>query len=337
MEKSRKAAGPVSLATIAAATDVSISTVSRIVNGQTHRASPETVARVRQAVEALGYKPNQIGRALKQGRSRVVAMLTANLNNPVMAMIASATEAALRDIGHVMTLCDTHDREDLQDEYLQAMRSQSVGGYILVTSIKSPGLAEFVARGEPVVFACRPNPYAADPDAPGAFVGIDNEAAGAAAADRLWARGCRSPAVIGPREGSVVTLEREAGFCRRMTELGIPPDRLARAHAPGLSHLEIGYAATGALFADGSGPDGILCVSDQIAYGVYRFAMERGIRIPDDCPVISIDGSDLNGWIAPWLDSIHVPYAEFGRHIVGQLQAIWRGETPEAAILPFHG
>lgn len=334
MEKSRKAAGPVSLATIAAATGVSISTVSRIVNGQTHRASPETVTRVRQAVEALGYKPNQIGRALKQGRSRVVAMLTANLNNPVMAMIATATEAALRDIGHVMTLCDTHDREDLQDEYLQAMRSQSVGGYILVTNIKSPELAEFVARGEPVVFACRPNPYA--PDTAGAFVGIDNEAAGAAAADRLWTRGCRNPAVIVPLEGSVVTQEREAGFCRRMTELGIPPNRLVRAKAPGLSHLDVGYAAAGSLFAERPGPDGILGVSDQIAYGVYRFAMERGIRIPDDCHVISIDGSDLNGWIAPWLDSIHVPYAEFGRHIVGQLQAIWRGETPEAAILPFH-
>ncbi|BAI76686.1 transcriptional regulator (plasmid) [Azospirillum sp. B510] len=335
MEKSRKAAGPVSLATIAAATDVSISTVSRIVNGQTHRASPETVARVRQAVDRLGYKPNQIGRALKQGKSRVVAMLTANLNNPVMAMIASATEAALRDIGHVMTLCDTHDREDLQDDYLQAMRSQSVGGYILVTNIKSPGLADFVARGEPVVFACRPNPYSSTPDAPGAFVGIDNEAAGAAAADRLWSRGCRTPVVIGPLEGSVVTREREAGFSRRMAELGILPDRLAPARAPGLSHLDVGYAAARTLFAGSTRPDGILCVSDQIAYGVYRAAMERGIRIPDDCLVVSIDGSDLNRWIAPWLESIHVPYAEFGRHIVDQLQTIWRGETPGAALLPF--
>src|SRR4051794_13444990 len=99
----------VSLATIAAEAEVSIATVSRIVNGQTHRASAETTKRVRKAIETLGYQPNQIGRALKRGKSRVVAMLTANLNNPVMATIASSTETALRAAGYVMILCDTHD------------------------------------------------------------------------------------------------------------------------------------------------------------------------------------------------------------------------------------
>ncbi|AWK88105.1 LacI family DNA-binding transcriptional regulator [Azospirillum thermophilum] len=330
MKTGRKSGGAVSLATIAEAANVSISTVSRIVNGQTHRASAQTAERVRQAIEELGYQPNQIGRALKQGKTRVVAMLTANLNNPVMSTIASATEAALRDIGYVMTLCDTHDREDLQDEYLQAMRAQAVQGYILVTNIRSPGLAEIVARKEPVVFACRRNPYK-----PGAFVGIDNLQAGAAAADYLWSHGCREPAVVFPANGSAVTEERVAGFCARMSALGVPASRITKAAAPGNFHLEVGYAAARTLPDGAPWPKGMLCVSDQIAYGVYRCARERNLRIPEDCLIVSIDGSELNSWIAPWLKSIQVPYRDFGLPIVEQLQTIWNGGEPGEVILPF--
>ncbi|WP_241911854.1 LacI family DNA-binding transcriptional regulator [Telmatospirillum siberiense] len=315
-----------SLATVAAAAEVSISTVSRIVNGQTHRASRETIERVRGAIETLGYRPNQLGRALKRGESRVVAMLTANLNNPVMATVASSAEAALRAAGYVMILCDTHDRPELQDEYLKAMRSQAVQGYILVTNVKSPGLAEFVARGEPAVFACRRNPYAS-----GAFVGIDNVGAGADAADYLWSRGCREPAVLFPAQSSSTIEDRLAGFSMRLLELG---GRCSKAEAPGLSHLDVGYEAARSLLDRASLPQGVMCLSDQIAYGAHRLFFERGLRVPDDCVMVSIDGSTLSSWLAPWLTSVRVPYHEFGRHIVDLLGEIWRGEASGERILP---
>ncbi|WP_198148045.1 LacI family DNA-binding transcriptional regulator, partial [Elstera litoralis] len=132
----------ISLATVAARAGVSVSTVSRIVNGETGRASAATVKRVQEAIDAVGYRPNPVGRALRRRESRVVAMLIANLDNPAMATIASSTEAALRSAGYVMILCDTHDRADLQDEYLEAMRAQFVRGFVLVAAVPSPGLAD---------------------------------------------------------------------------------------------------------------------------------------------------------------------------------------------------
>lgn len=323
----RRGGEPVSLATVAAVAEVSISTVSRIVNGQTHRASRETVERVRGAIDSLGYRPNQLGRALKRGESRVVAMLTANLNNPVMATVAASAEAALRAAGYVMILCDTHDRPELQDEYLKAMRSQAVQGYVLVTNVKSPGLAAFVACGEPAVFACRRNPYAS-----GAFVGIDNVRAGAEAADYLWSRGCREPAVLFPTQSSSTIEDRLAGFCMRLEELG---GRCTRVEAPGLSHLDVGCDAARILLDRPSLPPGVMCLSDQIAYGAHRLFFERGLRVPEDCVMVSIDGSTLNSWLAPWLTSVKVPYGEFGTHIVELLEEIWRGETPGERILPY--
>lgn len=336
MDGSTNRLGPpkaASLATVAQEAGVSVATVSRIVNGETGRASAETIARVNAAVAALDYRPNHIGRALRRRESRVVAMLAPNLDNPAMAAIAVSTEAALRDAGYVMILCDTHDRADLQDEYLHAMRSQLVQGYVLVSAVKSPALTEALARAEPIVFVSRRNP-----DGGGAYVGIDNRAAGADAAEHFLSRGIHDLAVIFPAQGSSSTSERVAGFIERLRKHGVPAERIRRASAPGLSHLQVGYGAARALVAAETGasnwPRGLLCVSDMMAYGAFRLAAEQAIAIPERCLVIGIDGNPINAWIAPWLTSVRIPYHDFGAGVVEQLHALWSGRPAADHLLP---
>lgn len=320
----------VSLATVAARAGVSVSTVSRIVNGHTERASAETVARVREAIDAVGYRPNPVGRALRRRESQIVAMLAANLDNPVMATIASSTEAALRSAGYVMILCDTHDRADLQDEYLHAMRAQLVRGFVVVASVPSPGLAELSAQGAPIVFVSR-----RDPAGRGLFVGIDDRKAGAAVADRFVDEGRRSPAVVFPRQASSGSRDRVAGFLDRLSHRGVPPSAIVQAEGSGLSHLQVGYEAAEQIFARGDKPDAMLCVSDQIAYGVRRRALERGIDIGRDCALVSIDGSSLNKWVAPWLASVAIPYTDYGPQILAGLESIWAGSPSADRLLPY--
>ncbi len=110
-----------SINAVAARAGVSIATVSRVINGVANKASPATIVRVKEAIAALDYRPTSAGRALRQRTSRLVAVLAANLANPAMAAIAASAETALRDAGLVMVLCDTHDRPELQDEYLREM------------------------------------------------------------------------------------------------------------------------------------------------------------------------------------------------------------------------
>ncbi|HWX63057.1 LacI family DNA-binding transcriptional regulator [Bradyrhizobium sp.] len=320
-------AAPASLATVAAAAGVSIATVSRIVNGETRRASAETVARVRKAIAAVGYQPNHAGRTLRRRESRLVAMLAPNLDNPVMAAIAASSEAALRAAGYVMILCDTHDSPDLQDEYLNAMRAQVVRGYIMVASVASPVLKDFVAHDAPMVFVNRRPPFGR-----GAFVGIDNLKAGRDAADLLWSAGLRRCGVLSPAQGSSVTRDRIKGFCSRLRALGAT--EILQAEAPGLSHLEVGYEAARRLATRDGWPDGLMCASDQIAYGAYRFAREDGLQIPERCMFVGIDGNRLNRWIAPWLRSIHVTYEDFGQPIVELLDRVWRRGGDAERIMP---
>ena len=324
---SKQRSAPASLATVAAAAGVSIATVSRIVNGETRRASAETVERVRKAIAVVGYQPNHAGRTLRRRESRLVAMLAPNLDNPVMAAIAASTEAALRTAGYVMILCDTHDQPDLQDEYLNAMRSQVVRGYIMVASVPSAVLKDFVADGAPMVFVNRRPPFGR-----GAFVVIDNIKAGADAADMLWSGGLRRCGVLAPAQGSSVTQDRVKGFCSRLRALGAK--EILEAEAPGRSHLDIGYEAAQRLVTSDGWPDGLMCVSDQIAYGAYRLARERNILIPERCMLVGIDGNPLNRWIAPWLRSIQVKYEDFGQPIVELLDHVWRGSSHARRIMP---
>ena len=94
----------------------------------------------------------------------------------------------------------------------------------------------------------------------------------------------------------------------------------------------IGPCATWA--ARAGWPRGMMRARDQIADGAYRLAHETGTRVPDDCILVSIDGSALNAWLAPWLVSVQVPFQEFGARIVERLLDIWAGKPPTDCILP---
>jgi len=124
------------------------------------------------------------------------------------------------------------------------------------------------------------------------------------------------------------------GFIERFVELGLPRKAIRLAEAPGLSHLEVGYAAARKLVSRKRWPSGLLCPSDLMAYGAYRLAFEEGVRVPEECRIVGIDDNKLNTWIAPWLTSVRIPYADFGEKVLGVLKALWAGEQPGEQLLP---
>ena len=321
---------PASIASVAARAGVSIATVSRVVNGVAKKASEETTDRVRRAVAELDYRPMSAGRDLRQRRSRVVALLAANLANPAMAGIAAAVEVALRQQGLVMVVCDTHDRPELQDEYLLEMRAQRARATVLLGVVASPTLTALQRAGEPLLFVSRRCPDA--PQAP--FVGIDNRSAGAEVADFFVARGLRDLAAIHGPLTSSATADRIAGFRDRSQEHGIALDGDAIISASGNDHLEIGYRAMAQLLARDRRPVGLFCASDLIAFGAHRKAIESGLSVPSDLTIVGFDDSPLNDWVAPWLSSVRVPYDRYGPAIVEAMTAMLDGRRASSTLLP---
>jgi LacI family transcriptional regulator len=309
------ASPPASIAAVAALAGVSIATVSRVVNGVANKASAGTTTRVREAVEALGYRPMGAGRSLRNGRSRLVAVLAANLSNPSMAAMASVAEVALRRADYVMVLSDTHDRPELQDEYLLEMRAQYARGFVLLGAVRSPVLQQLVAGGEPVVFVNRRDPYGDRCN-----VGIDNHAAGADVARAMAQKGWKCLALIHGSLSSSATAERVEGFLSELARNGarLPASRVV-APASG-DHLQIGQLGMKKLLAARQVPDAVFCTSDLIAYGAHRAAAEFDRTADRRIAFIGFDDSPLNEWVAPWLNAVRVPYAEYGNAIVKALE-----------------
>lgn len=258
-------------------------------------------------------------------------MLAPNLDNPAMGAIASSTEAALRAAGYVMILCDFHDQPALQDEYLEAMRAQSVEAFIIVSAVASPVLTQFSERGEPIVFVGR-RPSQTRHAA--AFVGIDNHAAGRSAAEFMVGAGVRRPAVVHTARSSSAIADRVDGFLAGLAAHGVACEDVRISASVLLRHLEAGYETTAALVAAGGWPEGIFCVSDLMAYGAYRLAGEWGIRVPEQCLIVGVDDNPLNAWIANWLSSVQVPYHDYGDAILRQLEAVWAGAPGCDLLLP---
>ena len=254
---------------------VSIATVSRIVNGVPNRASPETMARVQEVVRELGYRPASVGQALRTNQNRAVALIAANMANPAMAAIAASVENALREVGYAMILCDSHDRADLQDEYLLEMRAHMVSGLHSSGRRRQPGARCLSRRRREPAFR---HPARSGRTHGAASCGIDNEAAGREVADYFAAHGISRPVVIhGPMDSSA-THDRVAAFLARLGEAGgggLPPVFAGE----GIDHLEIGYAGGKFALAQSvpdDGPRGLFCLSDLIAYGAARALREAG-------------------------------------------------------------
>lgn len=302
---------PASIASVARRAGVSIATVSRVINGVANKASPATVQRVREAVAALDYRPSSAGKSLRQKQSRLVAVLAANLANPTMAAIAASVEIALRKQSLVMVLCDTHDRPELQDEYLREMRAQQARAIVLLGAIESPLLPVVRAAAAPLVFVNRVDPGSAD----SAFVGIDNAAAGREVARHALSRGLVRPAVIHAPLTSSATRARVEAIVQTYAEAGhaVAPARLLGPQAR--DHLAIGYAAMRQMVDCDIDCDALLCTGDLIAFGAHRAMLEarNGAGLP---PFYGFDDNPLNEWVAPWLSSVRIPYDAFGETIV---------------------
>lgn len=303
--------GPASIAAVARRAGVSIATVSRVVNGVANKASTETVERVMKAVAELDYRPSSAGKSLRQKQSRLVAVLAANLANPTMAAIAASAEIALRQEGLVMVLCDTHDRPDLQDEYLREMRAQQARAIVLLGAVESPLLETFRMGPTPLVFVNRRDPGSAA----SAFVGIDNDRAGREVAEHCLGRGLVRPAVVHASLTSSATRDRVEGILQAYGRAGaaIPPENLLGPIVG--DHLGGGFAAVEGLIDRAVPFDCVICGGDLIAFGAHRrlAAGRGGATLP---PIFGFDDSPMNDWIAPWLSSVRIPYEAFGPAIV---------------------
>lgn len=290
---------PPTIADVAAAAGVSRSAVSRTFTSGAS-AAPDTRAKVRQAAEALGYRPNAIARSLTTRRSHVVAVSTVRLENGFNAGLLQAMALGLNAMG-LRTLLfpiagTSADADPPLDEILRH-RVDAVA--LLATRLSSHFAAECAAAGVPVVLVNRIARGASASSVTG-----DNVGGARRVADFLLAGGHRRFAFLAGVEDSSNSRDRERGFAERLREVGRP----APLRAVGRFERIQASGAVRRLLAAPEPPDALFCANDHMALAALDvarrgFGLDVGRQISivgfDDAPTSALSGVDLTSFSQP--------------------------------------
>jgi DNA-binding LacI/PurR family transcriptional regulator len=308
-EGQRAGAQRPSMADVARLAGVSSQTVSRVSNGQAN-VDDTTRARVLEAMQALGYRPNGAARALKSGRFHTIGVIMTTLQTlgNVRTLDAVAAEASRGGYSVLLMPINDPTLRGVSGAY-QRLSAQAVDGALIILEARFLDRAEFVLPpGIPVVVV--------DSGAgPGYTVVDTDQALGARqATGHLLGLGHRQVWHIAGPETSFSAAHRADSWERTLREAGITPPEVLR----GDWTCDSGYAHGLAL---GRRPDvtAIFAANDEMALGVMRALHELGRDIPGDVSVVGFDDMGTAGSFWPPLTTVRQDFAAVGRLSIRKL------------------
>jgi DNA-binding LacI/PurR family transcriptional regulator len=325
--------GAVSIRDVAAAAGVSVATVSRVLSPAT-AAVPmrkETRDKVERAIDELGYRPNDLARALLHQRSSAIGLVVPDISNPYYPPLVRGVEDVASSHGYRVVLCNT-DRDPAKiSGYLDTLIKSRVDGIV----VAGGGWADVPERTA-VLGTYRTGLVAVGRhDTAHPSVRIDNVAASREATEHLLGLGHSRIAFLGGPASSTTVQDRAQGYRDALKVAGRPGAATAIRH--GDFTEESGYAMTRELLRLGRPPTALLCANDRIALGAYAAAADTARRVPDDVSVVGFDDTPIARYVRPTLTTIAIPTYEMGSAAMRLLLAQFEGNTPAGLqTLPTH-
>ncbi|WP_372423594.1 LacI family DNA-binding transcriptional regulator [Salinarimonas chemoclinalis] len=293
------AATTVTAMDVARRAGVSQSAVSRVFTPGAS-ASKRTIAKVRAAAEELGYRPNRLARAMITGRTRIIGLVVAYLDNQFYPLALERLSRALQERGYHILVFMAENSTEKVAEVVQELIDYRVDGIVTASVAMSNDLtARLLALGIPVVMFNR-----GQDDPRLAEVTSDNVAGGRRATEFLIAGGHRRIAHITGWQGSSTGRDRAAGFRAAMDAAGLAPV----AMIDGMYNRDTAAEVARALCADADRPDAIFVGNDHMAFGVMDALRQGlGLRIPQDVSIVGYDDVPIAAWPAYDLTTIRQP------------------------------
>ena len=275
---------------------VSQSAVSRVFTPGAS-ASNKTILKVREAAQELGYRPNVLARSLITGKSRIIGLIVAYLDNYFYPLALEKLSNYLQSEGyHVLIFMAANDTQST-DQVIDELLDYQVEGIITASvGLSSDLTARCEAAGVPVVLFNR-SQDAANHSA----VTSNNFSGGKTVAEFFLAAGHKRIGYIGGWEGASTQREREAGFRSALAEAG---ETLA-AHALGQFTVEGAKKAARQMFGKSDHPDAVFVATDHMAFAVMDVLRgELNLHIPNDVSVVGYDDVPPASWAAYDLSTV---------------------------------
>ncbi len=291
--------------------DISVSTVSKAMNGQPD-VNPDTAERIRQVARDLGYHPNAAARSLKTNRSYNIGVLFADrINHEYFANVLDSIRDTATDFGYDIMFISNRIGNSEISFYRHATYRNCDGVIITEARFEDPYIVELAASDLPIVVL--------DHVFPGRVsIMSENVESMVEIMSYVVSKGHRKIAFIHGQESGFTTQKRIAGFYKGCMELGIrtPEEYIVKGkyHDPDESAL-----ATGKLLSLPSPPTCILYPDDYSYLGGLSEIEKRGLSVPDDISAVGYDGIHLSTLLRPKLATYRQDAEIIGKEAVKKL------------------
>jgi LacI family gluconate utilization system Gnt-I transcriptional repressor len=279
-------------------------TVSRVINTP-DRVSPHTAARVRAAIEKLGYVPNLVAGGLSSRRSRMVAAIVPTIAHPMFSEMVQQFTETMRAAGYQVMLSLSGYADFAEFDLVRGLLARRPDAILVTGANHPPPLRQMLAEaGIPVVEIWDVSPQPVD-----MLVGLDHVQAGAAVAGLFLAKGIDHFAAFAATDARAQA--RCRGFTDAVQRAG--GTLLTDTALPAPSTITAGRQAMAALAPALSRQTGLFCSSDMLAFGAVTEARMRGLDVPAQLSVCGFGNFELGAANEPPFSTVSVEGGEIGR------------------------
>ncbi|WP_442602249.1 LacI family DNA-binding transcriptional regulator [Paenibacillus sp. KN14-4R] len=306
---------------IAKKANVSITTVSLIMNNKCHNIGEDTIKRVRSIIAEHNYRPNALARGLITNKTRTIGLLVPNITNPFFAEITKGVEDGLSEHNYNVFLCNSYNDIHKEKMYINVLKERFVEGVIIsstntvtqdyYTYLKEQGIAFVILDRH-------------DSQLQYNGIVVDDWKGGYLATQHLLQLGHRKIGCIAESKGLCNINERLRGYQDALKAHGVLYDEKLVVSAD--LTIEGGCQAALGLMAE-QNVTAIFATNDLTAIGVYEAAIQLGKRIPEDVSVVGFDDISFAHYLSPKLTTIRQPIYEIGRRAAANFIYVLQNNT----------
>lgn len=311
---------------IAQKANVSISTVSRVLNdgSSVKKAKREAVLK---AVAELNYQPNVFARGLAGGLSKTVGVITQDISNPFYDAILRGVRQGLSNSGYSPVFADGRWQADKEQKAIQMLLGRRVDGLMILGGCSPEETLSDVGKQLPLIVIGRDLPSLAD-----RCVRLDDFQGAYMATQHLIDLGHQHIAHITGILSHQDAIERCKGYEQALVDAGIGPDPKLIVEGDFLE--QSGMLAAEMLFTRRRTFSAIFAANDQMACGARLALYRRGIRVPDDISLVGFDDQRSSAYMIPPLTTIRQPAVEIGETAAQAILQLLKGKSVTVPEFP---
>ena len=292
--------------------NLSVSTVSRVVNGKGY-VKEQTRQRVLECLEACNYVPNEVARSLQARETMTIGVVVPDLCETYFGRIIKAIDQVVAEAGYMLMVTDTGESRTQERRYLDSLYQKRVDALVLSSvDVDSPNVQRYFGSDTPVVFLDN-MPHLDGEDVH--YVMVDNHQASALAVQALIDRGHRDIALIVGSQEEPTGYERREGYCQAMTANGLEVN--PALIAVGNFKQDGGYRCMQKLLQNRQKHPftAVHVTSEMMTIGALQAIREAGLTVGKDVAMVGFDVHDDLGLATPTIATVRQPEDEVGQRI----------------------